>query len=196
MKKNKLLNIAIAACKCIQIFYVLMFIALTALFVHVQISPESYKKNHFGQNISSGINFGNSIHFGKYKSWKIDSKADDKEVFTLNKLKTSSLYFIYFKLSAILIFIFLAIREFQKIMQSAKNHKTFQENNIKSFRKIGKYIFIIFLLTSFEILEFQQGGKSGIRIEFTSLILMLISFIMAEIFKEGNLLQQEKDLTI
>ena len=81
-------------------------------------------------------------------------------------------------------------------MQSVKSFKTFQKNNVYSFRKIGKYIFIIFLLSSYIKVRFQQGGISGTHINFTPLLLGLVAFIMAEIFKEGNELEVENNLTI
>lgn len=194
MRKNKLLNIAIIICKSIRIFYFLIFILLTGFFIHFQISPETYKEANF--------NYKNSSNFViiKSTSWKAHDAngvvLEDKKVFRLDKISKSSLYINYMKLGAVLLFIFLSTKEFQKIMESVKNLKTFHTNNAASFRKIGKYLFVIFLLISFVNVQFQQGGKSGIHIQLTPLILMLIAFIMAEIFKEGNLLQEDKDLTI
>ena len=81
-------------------------------------------------------------------------------------------------------------------MQSVKNLKTFQKNNVYSFRKIDKYIFMIFLLSSYVKVRFQQGGVSATHINLTPLLFVLATFIMAEIFKEGNALEEENDLTI
>ena len=81
-------------------------------------------------------------------------------------------------------------------MQSVKNLKTFQNNNVTSFRKIGKYIFYIFLITSFINIDLKKGGSSGINLNFELLIWMLLVYILAEVFKEGNNLQQENNLTI
>lgn len=193
MKKNKLLNIAIMICKCIRILYILIFVLITGVFIHFQISPNSYKKATFNYKTSS-------FNISKSSGWKVNKEdkviTEDNNVYALEKISTVSLYFIFFQFSATLIFIFLATKEFQKIMESVKNLKTFQSNNVASFRRIGKYIFIIFLLSSFTIIQFQQAGKSEIHLNFTPLLLMLVAFIMAEIFKEGNSLQDENDLTI
>ena len=194
MKKNKLLNIAVVICKSIRVFYILIFLVLTVLFIHLQVSPDFYEETNFDYKNSS------SFMIFKSTSWKAHNPygiaLEDKEVFKLNKISVASLYINYLKLCATLIFIFLATKEFQKVIQSVKNLKTFQSNNVASFRKMGKYIFVIFLLASFTNIQFEQGGKNVMHIELTSLFLMLIAFIMAEIFKEGNLLQQENDLTI
>ena len=192
MKKNKLLNIAVVVCKSIRVIYIIAFIILTGIFIHVQIAPDSYKKGNYSFN-----NTTSGFQISKYNRWKISSpKLEDKDVYTIDKILKTSLYINYLKLVAILLFIFLATKEFQKIMQSVKNLKTFQKNNVYSFRKIGKYIFIIFLLSSYVKVRFQQGGVSATHINLTPLLFVLAAFIMAEIFKEGNALEEENDLTI
>ena len=55
---------------------------------------------------------------------------------------------------------------------------------------------LYFTLTFKNNLYFGQGGFSQTSISFTPLLFALISFILAEIFKEGNKLQQENELTI
>ena len=193
MRKNKLLSIAIIICKSIRLFYILIFLLFTGFFIHFQISPNSYKEATFN-------NKSFSFELNKSTSWKTFDKngtpQKDKDVFALDKISKTSLYFIYIQFSAVLLFIFLSTKEFQRIMESVKKLKTFQNNNVASFRKIGKYIFFIFILTSFVFINFENGGKSQINLSFTPLLFMLIAFIMAEIFKEGNLLKQENELTI
>ncbi|SDS33523.1 Protein of unknown function [Polaribacter sp. KT25b] len=194
MKKNKLLSIAVVLCKIIQVFYVFIFIVLTTLFIHVLFSPDSYKGVDYTYKNS------NLVNITKSSRWKIrlpgKQQLEDKEVYALNKITKTSLFINYMKLSAVLFLLFLSIKEFQKIMKSVKNLNTFQKNNVDSFRKIGKYLFIIFLLSSYFKIRFQQGGMTNFSMNFTPLIFMLIAFILAEIFKEGNLLQKENDLTI
>ena len=91
---------------------------------------------------------------------------------------------------------FLSVKEFQKVLQSVMSIQTFQIINVQSFRRIGIYILVIFLLTSYDYIVFQQGGFSRVHFSFTLLPLMILAFIMAEIFKEGNLLKTENELTI
>lgn len=193
MTRNKLLNLAIVICKVVRVFYVALFMLFTGLFIHFQVSPNSYKDAKFNFETSS-------FTMSKANNWKTNNEngsvPKDKDVYTFEKISKGSLYFIYFQFSALLFFIFLSTKEFQKIMESVKNLKTFQNNNVTSFRKIGKYIFIIFILSSFNFIQFEQGGKSQIHLSLTPLLFMLTAFILAEIFKEGNSLKQENDLTI
>ncbi|WNH08479.1 DUF2975 domain-containing protein [Thalassobellus suaedae] len=153
------------------------------------MDKDFYSKGEFNFNSQTNA-------FNAFTKWKKIDVGEDKEVYSLEKITTSSLYLNYFKYVAVLLVIFLLIKEFQKVMQSVKHFNTFREDNIKSFRKIGKYLFMFFLLTCYFAVRFQDGGISGFSISFTPLILMLLAFVFAEIFKEGNFLMEENELTI
>ena len=194
MTKNTLLNIGIIICKFLRLFYIVIFLILTGIFVHFQFSPSSYENIDFKAKINdSGIFLKSSTSYKIHVDGKI---PEDSEVFILNKLTYSSLYFNYIKLAVILLLGFLSITEFQKIIESVKEIKTFQKRNVSSFRRIGKYILIIFVLGSYSSYTYQLGGTSGFYFSFNLLILALLAFIMAEIFKEGNLLLEENQLTV
>ncbi|NQY27942.1 MAG: DUF2975 domain-containing protein [Flavobacteriaceae bacterium] len=198
MTKNRLLNIAITICKIIKLIYILSFILTTVIFIHIQIDREAYndiKINYTGTPTTFSI--------GLNKSYSDKWKDPYNEVYVLEKLTTTTIYLIYFKFTCIFILLFLSIKEFQNIIQSVKRLDTFRLNNILSFRQIGKYSILYFILTllyfilSFNnTLYFGQGGFSQTSISFTPLLFALISFILAEIFKEGNKLQQENELTV
>ena len=199
MTKNRLLNLAISICKFTKLIYILSFIATTVIFIHIQIDRGAYndiKINHTGSTPTT-------FSIGSNKSYSDKWKDPYNEVYVLEKLTTTTIYLIYFKFTCIFIFLFLSIKEFQNIIQSVKRLDTFRLNNIISFRRIGKYSILYFILTllyfilSFNnTLYFGQGGFSQTSISFTPLLFALISFILAEIFKEGNKLQQEYELTV
>jgi len=198
MTKNRLLNIAIGSCKFIKLIYILSFILTTVIFIHIQIDSGAYndiKINHTGTSTTFSI--------GSNKSYSDTWKDPYNEVFVLEKLTTTTIYLIYFKFACIFILLFLSIKEFQNIIQSVKRLDTFRLNNILSFRQIGKYsilyftlILLYFILSFNKTLYFGQGGFSQTSISFTPLLFAFISFILAEIFKEGNKLQQENELTV
>lgn len=195
MTKNKLLNVGIITCKLLRLFQIVVFVILVSIFVHFQISPSTYKD----VDINTKINNSSSISFNKSSSYKIhiDGKAPgDSDIFRFINLKTRSLYFNFVKLSIILILSFLCVKEFQKVIESVKEIKTFQERNVSSFRRIGKYLLISFILVSYSSFTFQQGGTSSFYISFELLIIALLAYIMAEIFKEGNKLSEENKLTV
>ena len=195
MTKNKLLNIAIVICKAVKIAYILTFIATTYLFINVQTND--YKEVFL--NFNSITDKSNSVlpfHYTFVDKWKEDTSLKDEEIYTTDKATTFSLYIIYLKYILILLLTYLCINEFQKIIQTTKKYNPFLKNNIKSFRSIGKYLIVYFITTSVSITYYQDGGFSKISLSIGSITLIIVSFILAEIFKEGNKLQQENELTI
>ena len=200
MKINRLLNIAVAICKFTKLIYILSFIATTVIFIHIQIDREAYNDLDIKTNHTSA---STTFSIGLNKSYSDKWEDPYNEVYVLEKLTTTTIYLIYFKFTCIFILLFLSIKEFQNIIQSVKRLDTFRLNNILSFRQIGKYSILYFILTILyfilnfnNTLYFGQGGFSQTSISFTPLLFALISFILAEIFKEGNKLQQENELTV
>lgn len=197
MTKNKLLNIAITICKFTKLIYILLFITATVFFIHFQIDREAY--NEFDAKINhtaTPTTFSIGLNKSYSDKWKDSSTLKDNEVYVLDKLTTTTIYLTYFKISCVIILLFLSIKEFQNVIQSVKTLNTFHLNNILSFRRIGKYSIIYFILTFNNTFYFEQGGYSHTSLSFTPLLFAIISFILAEIFKEGNKLQQENELTV
>ena len=83
-----------------------------------------------------------------------------------------------------------------KIMESVRSLKTFQNLNVQSFRKIGTYCIAITILNLITYLDLGTFTQQSLYIETTPLIIGLFAFILAEIFKEGNHLMQENELTV
>lgn len=192
MTKNRLLNIAVGICKMIKIFYIISFAILTIVFVHFQIDKEFYST----KIDTVSFNFKSKAMFENSTKWKANNAGDDNEVYSISEIRITSLYILYLQYSGIIFFLFLSINEFQKIMLASLNIQTFQKQNIKSFKRIGKYVLGFFVLTSFTILNFENGRISRIHISLTPLAFVLFAFIMAEIFKEGAILKEENNLTI
>lgn len=184
MTKNNLLNIAIVICKVLQGFYILGFLILTLVFIHVQVDGGFYHDKIISIE-KENLTYNDSV-----------TLTSENRGQTLDQMSTTTLYLTYMKYCCVLALLFLAIKEFQKIIKSVQNLTTFQNENFKSFRRIGQYGFVYFLVTSFYSYDFNHVRSSGFIISLTPLIVMLFAFIMAEIFKEGSLLREEKELTI
>ncbi len=189
MTKNTLLNIAVVLCEILKLGLVLILIALTAFFIHIQINKDYYKDKELQFSTKD-------YHYSMTKKWKIDNSMDDKDVYTIDNLKTGSLYFNYLKYIIALVLIFISISEFQKVIKSVKYVETFGIKNVKSFKRIGVCVLVYTIIMSYSSMRFNLGGFSGFGFNLNPLILALAAFIMAEVFKEGNSLKQENDLTI
>ena len=197
MTKNKLLNIAIIICKLSKGFFIFSFIIVTTVFIYFQIDKELVVNKLEDSKIS--INLEPNHDFAGVSSstkWKITKTDEDEKVYAFKNIRTASLYILYLQYVGILFFLFLTTREFQKVMLSVRNLETFKKENVLSFKRIGKYIFAFYILISCSSVEFKEGGYSWFHWSVTPLFFILFAFIMAEIFKEGNVLEEENDLTI
>lgn len=191
MKKNTLLNIAIIICYGLRLLLVIFSIIVLGLFIYVQVDKEKFKDQEIQLSQSTKI-------MNHYVSDSSNSKAItiDNNLYTLGELKTVSLYLMFLEWIITIALIYLGIKEFQKVMASVRTLRTFARSSIKSFRRIGIYALIFFIITNHYILWFEGEAKIELSISFIPLIYALLAFIMAEIFKEGNALKQENDLTI
>ncbi|WP_405574990.1 DUF2975 domain-containing protein [Winogradskyella sp. Asnod2-B02-A] len=195
MTKNTLLNTAIWVTRLLKIILIIATIGITSLFIYAQIDKDTFADQEIVLKVNPGIigfsTIGSSV-------WKDDTKGGnyDLKPYTFGKLKTVSLYINYFKVIFIALLIFLILRAFETIMLSVKTLHTFSSRNAKLFRKIGVYIIVITILISYTVFRFESGVQTVSQISLTPIVYILLSFIMAEIFKEGENLRAENDLTI
>ena len=187
MTKNTLLNIAISISRILKALLIISALALTCLFVYVQIKNDAFANQEIKLiPESSYFDFSTSIGFSTIHSEIWGDANYDSKPYTIGKLKTLSLYVIYFKGIIFLSLIFMLINAFEKIMLSIKTLKTFSAGNSKLFRKIGMYIVFIVVITSYSVFRFENGLQTKVSIQSTPIIFALLAFIMAEIFKEGS----------
>ncbi|WP_458628030.1 DUF2975 domain-containing protein [Winogradskyella sp. PC D3.3] len=194
MTKNTLLNIAIWVTRLLKIVLVIAAIGITSLFVYAQIDKDTFANEEIVLKANPSIVRISNIYT---TVWKLDTDADyDQKPYTFGKLKTVSLYINYFKVISVAVLLFLILRTFEKIMLSVKTLHTFSSRNAKLFRKIGIYIIVVTILISYTVLRFESGSQTLAHLSLTPVIYMLLAFVMAEIFKEGEHLRAENDLTI
>ena len=194
MTKNTLLNIAILVSRLLKSILIIATIVLTGLFVYAQIDKETFADKEIVLKANPSVT---RISYIVSTVWKENTDATyDLKPYTFGKLKKVSLYINYFKGLGVAVLMFLIIRAFETIMLSVKTLKTFSRNNVKLFRQIALYIVFVTILTSYTVLRFESGDQTMSHLSLTPVIYMLLAFIMAEIFKEGNNLREENDLTI
>ncbi len=114
----------------------------------------------------------------------------------LNEVIPVYVYLIYGQITAFFFLVGLALKESIKIAGSALEHQSFQPGNITSFTRIGRYCQLIFLVLCFSIVRTESNYFISVNLYFAPLAFMLVAFILAEIFREGNQLSEQDQLTI
>lgn len=190
MERVNTLRLFVLLCKLLYILIAVSAICATVILIHIQIDPQYYARWNADLLPQNGI-----LTYSVFERWHPDLSTEDT-LLSLDKIKKTSLYINYLQIIGILSFIFLTVKEFLNIIESVKLKETFRQRNILSFQKMYKYLFVIFILSSVTSVNAQEANFYSYSIQFTPLILSLAALIMAEIFKQGNQLLEENQLTI
>ncbi|HKJ48540.1 MAG TPA: DUF2975 domain-containing protein, partial [Christiangramia sp.] len=174
-------------CKFINAFLMIVLLIMTIIFVHFQVDRNFYQEWHTEKPVK-----GQPIQFQKTSGKEMKSS----EKLFMTDWNTGSLYFNYVKFAGIFLLLYFAISQFQNVLTSVKNFKTFRTTNVRAFRKIGIYCLFLSVLSGIADWDFGNYHVSRISLDFDFLVISLLSFIFAEIFKEGNQLMRENQLTI
>ncbi|MFN4761854.1 DUF2975 domain-containing protein [Gillisia sp. Q332] len=189
MNRNSLLNIANFFCQFFKLSFGVSIIIITIVFLHFQFDRNFYDEWNFEKPGNDSLILIETESFVGEKSL-IDEKQK------LSGWNTVSLYFNYLKYTAILIFLFLSINQFRRVLKSVRKLETFHQTNVQAFKKIGNYCLLMGGLSVFSYWDFGNHAISSFTISFNILFVALIAFILAEIFKEGNNLMEENELTV
>jgi hypothetical protein len=190
MKKIDVLKIPALFCKVLYMIIVIAGIGTTVVFVHLQIDPQYYHQWN-----ASFLSQNAMLSYKVFERWNTDL-AKEYTLLSLAKISKMSLILNYLQVMGILSLILFTIKEFSNVIESVRSIETFHQRNTLSFRKMYKYLFIIFILSSVTIINAQEANFYGYSLQLTPLILSVSAFIMTEIFKQGNQLFEENKLTI
>ena len=189
MNRNSLLSIANFFCQFFKLFFGVSITLITIFFLHFQFDKNFYDEWNFEKPGNDSL-----ILIKSESSIGEKSLIDEKQ--KLSGWNKVSLYFNYLKYTTILIFLVLSINQFRRVLESVRKLETFHQTNVQAFKKIGNYCLLMGGLSVFSYLEFGNYAVSSFTIPFNVLFMALIAFILAEIFKEGNHLMEENELTV
>lgn len=193
MKGNRLLYVSLLVSKAIRALIFLGLAVVAIMFIHWHIDKNYYKSVQV-----SVRNGGVNISEGKTETAETmpEQPNNSGKTVYLNDLTPFSGYLIFFQICVTLILSYFITQEVIRILKSVQGLQPFNIANIKSFRRIGYLCLFITLLNSLHFLITNQTSFISFSINFTLLIFMLVTFILAEIFKEGQKLYEQDKLTI
>lgn len=193
MRRNKLLYLALVVTKVIKALILLGLVLLVILFIHWQFNMDDYKSVQV--SVSSGSLSIFESTTGSAEPVPDISKTSGKTVY-LNDLNSFSVYFTLLQLVASLVLSYFIARQVIRILKSVQESQPFNAGNITSFRRIGYLCLSIAVVNCFRFLIAKQTLSITFSVDYMLLIFMLITFILAEIFSEGQKLYEQDKLTI
>jgi hypothetical protein len=93
---------------------------------------------------------------------------------------------------ALLFYLYKITGELSSVIKSINSLKTFTSENILAFKNISLYAIIIFGIQSIII----SPDKISFIVHFSTLVGSALAFILSEVFKEGQKLLEENELTV
>ena len=208
MKTIKILFVAEMFFKTCMVLICLVLVAIIVVFIHTFISPESYDKvvlKFDERGIGYNCNESNPLPLGSYNEY---IKGSNKN-FYFNKLTLGTKISIIMRVLFGAGFILLVLKELINFLNSIKKFSSFFVNNYIYFKRIGIY-FIIMLVWSFIIniagiklsMKFPDGVVDNVQHNyniayyFSMCAMIILTFVASLVFKEGERLRSENDLTV
>jgi hypothetical protein len=192
MKRNRLLRVALALGKASRILILFGIAVVIFLFIHWKLDPDFYRTVQFTIH-DGGITFTERISAGE--AGHLPGSHREKW-FYLNSLTPLSVTYTFVQILLSLVLGYLMVQSMIRILKSTQALQPFHEANINAFRKLGYFCLALLVLNSFRFLATDQASSIRFHINFTLLVFMLASFILAEIFREGQKLYEQEKLTI
>lgn len=194
MKKNMALWWADVISILAQAFTLLLCLICIVIFIHLQFDKGFY--NHLIIRINGS---GFYLPFVSFTTTSHSSSGS----YLLNELtQRSQILLISFTVVSLLLN-FLILVQIRKFLRSIRAMKTFYRDNIAAFRKIGFIFLILFAIKIFplEISAYEPDGRvisttTYYSVEFVFFILSVFSFILSEVFREGEKIRSENEYTI
>lgn len=190
MEKNKILRTAQGLCQFLQgllIFFALLF---TVVLIHWHFSPEIYQRIEVSGELEAGAGgYGFRILTG-------NGNFSGPGNVLLSELAVGMLYWMYLRIILFTGLTFLMVRSVRDILSSIQSLETFRNDNVVAFRKIGRYAWWIFVLSSFNFRILEGNSDLLLTLALGPLLIAVFAYVMAEVFREGNRLMEDNHLTI
>ena len=184
MKRNRVISAAKDVSTILIFISIIIYLLFLIAIIHWHFDPSFYN------------NFNVTEYLEPPKGLKIIYFNIHEYEINLSNVSYGMVYWFAIKFT-IICFLYIAIlRKGLKILNSIKSLNIFYSENVKNFRTIGKYALIIFSINSIYFYIGNEYKSYGIVLSLEILLLSLASFIIAEIFAEGKLLQEEKEQII
>lgn len=183
MEKNRILKVSAWSFRFLAGLMMVMVGLITLGFLYWLVSPESVS----GWYIKSQDGFYNIF-------WQEASAKSEHLALTDFSIGMAS--WIFVKMTVACVLMYSIFRRALRVVNSIKSLETFKDQNVGHFRNIGGLFLWLAILDSFQVLIVEGHFSFHFQVPFSMLLAALISFLLAEIFKEGNRLMEENQLTV
>ena len=209
MKKIKILSVAKIFFKTLLVLTFLISLSAITVFIHSKYSPNTY--NNIVINTDSGRNLQYNLNASTIPDTYVEWKESKNQYVYYNLLTPKSKRSIFIPVLLLTIFIILILKELINFINSIKSYSSFHRENSKYFNKMAKYfsLLLIYKLVYFfprsplqivfpnnptHYVKLTEGKSLDFLIFIPACIILCI--VISKVFKEGEHLRIENELTI
>ncbi len=124
---------------------------------------------------------------------KICKLCDPSQHLFLSELNSPMKIWLLLRGSVFFILTLLMLRSFKKILLSIKASLPFYHENIKAFQKLAQYGFLASFFSAFNFIYLAGDSDWHFTIPFGALAFSIACLILADIFKTGQALVEDKN---
>jgi hypothetical protein len=173
---NKILSLALAISQVMRSFLIFMLFVVLGFGVILIIDAES-------------------IPFLRYSDGTFNFSGQGAEAEGVQP-QGAIMIFTMLKLAFTILCSIFLFNEALKVIRSIRSLDTFKKQNIASFRRMAMIFLILFVANMFSFYENGEQLAFRFSLPLNYLLAVIGCYILAEIFKEGNKLMEENQLTI
>lgn len=187
MIQNKVVKSAWGFTRAIQGLCLILGVAFVLLLIHWHISPATYSVVDVSQAFQPGYGI---------RGIRLELNKSNSAGIWLSDLNHWTLYWLLlrgFIFTGLTWFIAQAVL---RILSSIRSLETFHANNVKQLKIIARYWFVAFFFSCFNFSYIKGSFNVNLEIAFAPLLLAISSYVLAEVFHEGNQLSEDQKLMI
>lgn len=183
MNKNTIIANAMLLCRVIFYLLIAFFAGFIIVLLHSSFSPETYQNWVLTEAFKAGWGIG---------EFRICEACGGPNDVVLGEMPAAAKWWLGLRGTLFFVLMALIIRTFIKIINSVKSLNTFYRGNIQHFRQLARYGGLAFLLSAFNFSMLGGSWQLHLTLPFGPLLFTAACLVLAEVFREGEALAEDK----
>ncbi|MBO3697752.1 DUF2975 domain-containing protein [Roseivirga sp. E12] len=184
---NKTISYAKNLCYLIYGLNIIIFVIFLGAMTYSLIQPQALDNVIITDSVKSGVGFGNV---------KICSACSVEGDVLLSDINTFSKLWLLARGSAFFLILFLVVNRILRILRSVASREAFYGGNIQNFKKMATYGFIATVISTFNFFYLHGIAQWHFTLPLAPLSFAIGCLVLAEVFKEGESLVEDKESII
>jgi len=186
--QNNIIRLARLFTKAILVICITFFVCFAGIIIHSQFSPNTYEKVEVTRSFKAG--------FGVSMEYHPDDKKISNEAIMLNDLNAGMVWWLLIRTILFFGLMLLVLFRVLAVLKSVNSLNTFYDGNVHHFQFMAKLGLATVIISCFNFYNTDVASDINFTLPFGPAAFMLACLVMAEVFKEGKQLVEDKNMII